>query len=122
MFLRLLRCEAIANGLGPKDVVQSSNINAPDGGIDAKVENSPVSGSLLDKGSTYYQIKTGDSFKPWQPSALKKELFGRSNVTPSKNRLGSEIKNCLEQDGAYVLVTFGHNLSLIHISEPTRPY
>ena len=110
LFLRLLRCEAIANGLGPKDVILSSNINAPDGGIDAKVENSPVSGSLLDKGSTYYQIKTGDSFKPWQPSVLKIELFGKSNVTPSKNRLGSEVKNCLEQDGAYALVTFGHDL------------
>ena len=110
LFLRLLRCEAIANGLGPKDVVLSSNINAPDGGIDAKVENSPVSGSLLDKGSTYYQIKTGDSFKPWQPSALKKELFGKSNVTPSKQRLGSEVKSCLEQGGTYALVTFGYDL------------
>ena len=111
LFLKLLRCEAIANGLGPKDVVlPPSNINVPDGGIDAKVENSPISGSLLEKGSTYYQIKTGDSFKPWQPSALKKELFGKSNATPSKNRLGSEVKNCLEQDGAYALVTFGYDL------------
>ena len=65
---------------------------------------------MLDKGSTYYQIKTGDSFKPWQPSALKKELFGKSNATPSKQRLGSEVKRCLEQGGTYVLVTFGHDL------------
>ena len=117
LFLRLLRCEAIANGLGPKDVVLSSNINAPDGGIDAKVENSPVSGSLLEKGSTYYQIKTDDGFKPWQPSVLKKELFGKSNVTPSKTRLGSEIKNCLEQDGTYALVTFGYDLLPTHHTE-----
>lgn len=110
LFLKLLRCEAIATGLGPKDIVLSSNINARDGGVDAKVENSPVSGSLLDKGSTYYQIKTGDGFKPWQPSALKKELFGKSNATPSKNRLGSEVKNCLEQNGTYALVTFGYDL------------
>ena len=110
LFLRLLRCEAIANGLGSKNVVLSSKINAPDRGIDAKVENSPISGSLLDKGNTYYQIKTGDGFKPWQPSALKKELFGKSNVTPSKKRLGSEVKNCLEQDGTYALVTFGFDL------------
>ena len=41
LFLKLLRCEAIANGLSPKDVVLSSNTNAPDGGIDAKVDNSP---------------------------------------------------------------------------------
>ena len=110
LFLKLLRCEAIATGLGPKDIVLSSNINAPDGGVDAKVENSPVSGSLLDKGSTYYQIKTGEGFKPWQPSALKKELFGKSNATPSKNRLGSEVKSCLEQNGTYALVTFGYDL------------
>ncbi len=110
LFLRLLRCEAIANGLGPKDVVLSSNINAPDGGIDAKVENSPISGSLLEKGSTYYQIKTGDDFKPWQLSILKKELFRKSNATPSKQRLGSEVKNCLEQNGTYALITFGYDL------------
>lgn len=110
LFLRLLRCDAIANGLGPKDVVLSSNINAPDGGIDAKVENSPTSGSLLEKGNTYYQIKTGEDFKPWQPSALKKELFGKSNATPSKQRLGSEVKNCFEKTGTYALVTFGYNL------------
>lgn len=120
LFLRLLRCEAIANGLWPKDIVLSSNINAPDGGIDAKVENSPVSSSLLEKGSTYYQIKTGDDFKPWQPSALKKELFGKSNVTPSKQRLGSEVKNCLEQDGTFALVTFGYDLLPTHHTEVVK--
>ena len=51
LFLRLLRCEAIANGLSPKDVVLSLNSNAPDGGIDAKVDNSPMSNSLLAKGT-----------------------------------------------------------------------
>ena len=111
VFLSLLRCEAIANGLGPKDVVLSSNINAADGGIDAKVGHSPVSGSLLAKGSTYFQIKTGTSFKPRQASALRKELFGRSNASPSKTSLGDEIKTCLDQDGTYVLVTFGHDLT-----------
>ncbi len=117
LFLRLLRCEAIANGLSPKDVVLSSNINAPDSGIDAKVENSPTSGFLLAKGSTYYQIKTGPAFKPWQPSALKKELLGKSGAFPSKQRLGSEVRTCLEQDGTYVLVTFGHDLLPIQHSQ-----
>lgn len=110
VFLNLLRCEAIANGLNPKDVVVSQNINAKDGGIDAKVENSPVSSSLLTKGSTYFQIKTGPSFKPWQLSNLKKELFGKSNASPSKNLLGDEIKNCLDNSGTYALITFGHDL------------
>ena len=105
LFLRLLRCEAIANGLSPKDVVLSLNSNAPDGGIDAKVDNSPKSNALLAKGSTYYQIKTGSGFKPWQLSALKKELFDKS-----RKRLGDAIKTCLEQKGTYALVTLGHDL------------
>ena len=106
LFLRLLWCEAIANGLSPKDVVLSSNSNAPDGGIDAKVDNSPTSNALLAKGSTYYQIKTGSGFKPWQLSALRKELFDKS-----KKRLGNAVKTCLEQNGTYALVTLGHDLS-----------
>ena len=110
LFLSLLRCEAIANGLSPKDVVLSSNINAPDGGIDAKVDNSPTSNSLLAKGSTYYQIKTGSGFNPWQPGALRKELFGKSNSTPTRKRLGNAVKTCLEQNGTYALVTLGYDL------------
>ena len=110
LFLKLLRCAASTNGLSPKDVVLSSNSNAPDGGIDAKVDNSPTSDSLLAKGSTYYQIKTGPGFKPWQPSTLKKELFGKSEIIPSKKRLGDEVKTCLDQNGTYVLVTLGHDL------------
>lgn len=110
VFRSLLRCEAIANRLGPKDVVLSLNINTKDGGIDAKVDNSPVSSSLLPKGCTHFQIKTGPSFKPWQPSALKKELFGKTNASPSKKLLGDGIKNCLDQDGTYALVTFGYDL------------
>ncbi len=106
LFLRLLRCEAIANGLSPKDVVLSSNTNAPDGGIDAKVDNSPKSSALLANGSTYYQIKTGSEFKPWRPSVLRKELFDKS-----RKRLGNAVKTCLEQNGTYALVTLGHDLS-----------
>lgn len=105
LFLRLLRCEANANGLSPKDVVLSSNSNAPDGGIDAKVDNSPMSNALLAKGSTYYQIKTGLEFKPWRRSDLKKELFDKS-----KKHLGNAIKTCLDRNGTYALVTMGHDL------------
>lgn len=117
VFLNLLRCEAIANGIGPKDVVLSLNIDIKDGGIDAKVDNSPIRSSLLSKGSTHFQIKTGPSFKPWQPSALKKELFGKSSASPSKRLLGDEIKNCLDEDGTYSLITFGHDLLPIQHSK-----
>ncbi|MYB34224.1 MAG: hypothetical protein F4X92_03700, partial [Gammaproteobacteria bacterium] len=105
LFLSLLRCEAIANGLSPKDVVLSLNSNAPDGGIDAKVDNSSTSDSLLARGSTYYQIKTGSGFKPWQLGDLRKELFDKS-----KKHLGNAIKTCLNRNGTYALVTFGHDL------------
>lgn len=110
VFLALLRCETVAVGLSPKDVVLSLDINVKDGGIDAKVENSPATTSLLNEGSTYFQIKTGESFKPWWPSHLKKELFGKTNASPSKKLLGSEIKNCLDRNGTYSIVTFGHDL------------
>lgn len=110
LFLRLLRCEASANELSPKDVVLSLNTNASDGGIDAKVDNSQESNALLAKGSTYYQIKTGSGFKPWQNGDLKKELFGKSNAAPSRERLGHAIKTCLGQNGTYALVTLGHDL------------
>ncbi len=105
LFLRLLKCEAIANGLSSKDVVGSSNNNAPDGGIDAKVDNSPMSDSLLAKGSTYYQIKTGSGFKPWRLGDLRKELFDKS-----KKHLGNAIKTCLDRNGTYALVTLGYDL------------
>ena len=105
LFLKLLRCEAFANRLSSTDVVLSLNTSAPDGGIDAKVDNSPESNALLAKGSTYYQIKTGSGFKPWQLGDLRKELFDKS-----KKHLGNAIKTCLEQNGTYALVTLGYDL------------
>ena len=111
VFLSLLRCETMAHGLSPKDVVLSRNIHRNDHGIDAKVVNSPTASSLLAKGNTYYQIKTGPSFKPWQPSALKEELFGKTKARQLKRLLGEEIKTCLDQGGTYALVTFGHDLT-----------
>ncbi len=111
LLLSMLRCEAMANGLSPKDVVLSLNLNIKDGGIDAKVEQSPGMSGLLCRGLNSYQIKTGPSFKPWQPNSLKNTLFGKSNAMPSKQLLGSEIQRCLEQNGTYVIVTFGHDLT-----------
>ena len=111
LLLSMLRCEAIANGLSPKDVVLSLNLNINDGGIDAKVEQSPKTTGLICKGNTRYQIKTGSGFKPWQPSSLRETLFGKSKRVPSKQFLGEEIQRCLDLNGTYVLVTFGHDLT-----------
>ena len=50
-----------------------------------------------------YQIKSGQSFSPWQKSEIKKELFGER--TPlNKQNLGGSIRACLDASGTYVLV------------------
>ena len=110
VFRNLLICEALAIGLNPKDVIVSSNITVKDGGVDAKVVNSPKAGSFLAQGSNHFQVKSGPSFKPWQPGSLRRELFGKSTAKPAKKSLGSEVRNCLDQDGTYSIVTFGHDL------------
>lgn len=110
LFLRLLRCEAFRIGLSPKDVVLSLRTSVSDGGIDAKVLGSSSAGGLLSAGDTYFQIKTGGTFKPWQPSKLREELFGASRTRPAKSALGPAIKDCLDQGGTYCLAVFGHDL------------
>jgi hypothetical protein len=106
----LLRCEAARLSLPPQQVVISSRTSVKDGGIDAKVEQAPADSALLKKGNSYFQIKTGASFRPWLKNHLLKELFGASTAKPSKARLGKEVKRCLEKKGHYALVTLGHDL------------
>lgn len=120
VFRSLIICEALSIGLNPKDVIVSSNITVKDGGIDAKVDNSPKAGSFLTIGSNHFQIKSGPSFKPWQPSSLKKELFGKSTAKPTIKSLGSEVRNCLDQNGTYSIVTFGHDLLPNQHTQATR--
>ena len=106
----LLRCEAARLSLPLQQVVISSRTSAKDGGIDAKVEQVPADAGLLKKGNSYFQIKTGASFKPWLKSHLLKELFGAATASPSKARLGKEVKRCFEKKSHYTLVTLGHDL------------
>jgi len=76
-----------------------------DGGIDAVVEDGlPVPADLIKEGRTSYQIKASSSFKPWQRAEIKKELFG--NKEPANENLGSSVRNCLDEDGTYILVCF----------------
>lgn len=56
-------------------------------------------------GRNGFQLKTGTTFKPWQPSSLKKELFSKSGD------LVSEVRRTLELDGHYLLVCFGLDLT-----------
>lgn len=110
LFLRILRCEVLGVGLSPKDVVLSHDTTSADGGIDAKVDGAPSPRGLLSKGNTHFQIKTGASFKPWQPSKLKHELFGSSRCKPSRDALAPAVRRCLDDGGTYSLIVFGHDL------------
>lgn len=106
----LLLGEARRLGVPIHRVVISLNITVADGGIDAKVEATPAASSLLIQGESHFQIKTGESFKPWQPAAINTELFGQGRA-PTAENLGPAIRTCLERDGLYSLITMGHDLT-----------
>lgn len=65
LFRGLLWCEARRIGLSPHNVVISLDTNVADGGIDACVTGNVNADSILVKGTTRYQIKAGQRFKPW---------------------------------------------------------
>lgn len=111
-FRNLLWCEARSNGLPLHKIVVSLDTTVSDGGIDAKVEGDPKADSLLVHGNCFFQIKTGKSFKPWQISSLKKELFGKTRVKPSKALLGSSVRSCLDSKGKYIIIAFGSDLTV----------
>lgn len=104
VFGRLLWCEAARLGL--VNIVVSGDVNSADGGIDAKAELVGGKGGH----SFHYQIKTGNSFKPWQPAAIAKELFGDARARPSRSALGPAVRRCMNQGGTYVMLALGHDL------------
>jgi hypothetical protein len=107
----LLRCEAYRARIPLQQVVISIQTTIKDGGIDAKVVGKGLDCSLLAKGTTYFQIKTGSSFKPWLEKHLRKEFFGGADPRPLKGTLGKEIRRCLGAKRKYVIVTLGHDLT-----------
>ena len=110
-FRNLLWCEAWRHGLSPHKLVISLRTNVSDGGIDARVDGPLTVDSILVRGTTFFQVKAGKAFKPWQQSFLKKELFSSSKAEPSRDTLAPGIRACLQSRGRYVLVTFGHDLT-----------
>ena len=127
-FRDLLWAEARRVNLPPNKIHVSERINVADGGVDAAVEDydGAILSGLIKKGLTCYQIKTGDSFKPWQEAEMKKELFGEpkiikdpknpkakgkkeKSVPIEKDRLGNSVRNCLDKDGHYIIVCFGQD-------------
>jgi hypothetical protein len=82
-----------------------------DGGIDASIHADTFSGqeSFISTGQNSYQIKAGRNFSPWQPSEIKKELFGKKS--PERQHLGESVRHCLDHNGTYSLVCFGTDLT-----------
>src|SRR6266487_1449988 len=120
LFRNLLWCEARRIGLSPHNVVISLDITVPDGGVDARVDALINTDSILVKGATHFQLKVGHGFKPWQLSALKKELFGKSSAKPKKEMLAPGIRECLKNRGRYVLIIFGYDLTPAQHSEAKK--
>lgn len=110
-FRDLLWAEARRTGIPVGNVSISLRTSVADGGIDASVRDTESerlkSSGLIMPGLTGYQIKTGDSFKPWQDSEIRKELFG--NKPTAKENLGKGVKECLDKAGTFVLVCFGQD-------------
>jgi len=108
LFQKLLLAESVKKKIPKTKIHISTSTNIPDGGIDAAIDydKAPNDGLLIN-GKSGYQLKSGETFKPWTRSHLKKELFGTKEI--SKSNLKPGIKNCLDE-GRYVIVTFGHQI------------
>ncbi|MCE9651695.1 MAG: ATP-binding protein [Nitrosarchaeum sp.] len=73
-----------------------------DGGIDASIEDGISEiGDLIIDSESFYQIKAGDTFKPWQESEIRKELL--DNKESKQENLGLEVQRCIAQNGTYIL-------------------
>lgn len=86
LFRQLLWAEARRLKIPRNRIHVPDRINVPDGGVDAKVEASSFAdeSNIIFPGSTVYQIKTGDSFNPTNPSRIVAELFTeRPTRTPA---------------------------------------
>ena len=106
-FQKLLWAEARRLGIEISKINVSSQVNVPDGGVDATVDDVQIEEGqgIIKRGKTSYQIKAGTSFKPWQKSTIERELFDR------KGDLGESIRACLDDNGTYILVCTGRDLS-----------
>ena len=113
-FQKLLWAEARRLGIELSKIYVSSWVNVADGGVDASVDDAQIANGygIIKQGKTCYQIKSGATFKPWEPAQIKNELF---KGTPDRQNLGDSIRACLDVDGTYVLVCTG-----IDPTEPRR--
>lgn len=95
--------------LSPASLTLSSRLTVADGGIDAEVsfssELAVPSDCFFQSGLTGFQIKSGTTFKPWTPSAIRSELLD------SNGKLHAEVSRLIERGGRYVLLCTGHDLT-----------
>lgn len=107
VFRDLLWSECRRNQI-PTSELKISALEIADGGVDAEISPSAkiiAKDSFLDGGAFFFQVKAGQSWKPWQKSFAKKELLNK------KGELGDEVLRCLTEGGWYVLVCFGNDLT-----------
>lgn len=114
----ILRSECGYTKLNPSVVTITSRLTTPDGGIDAEV-NAPevnfVPGDCIFRsGLTGFQIKSGTTFKPWTPSAIRGELLN------SKGSLYAEVERLVSRRGRYTLICTGHDLTPEQRNESRR--
>jgi len=109
VFRDLLWCSAREHGIPVTKIHISGDVTVKDGGVDASIESQipHTPDDLLIVSGTRFQIKAGKSFKPWQKSQIKKELFGKSKPSVNLENLNSGIRECLEESKRYVVVCFG---------------
>lgn len=105
----LLRAECAYAKLSPSVLTISERLTIADGGIDAEI-NVPLgfvvpSDAIFQAGLTGFQIKAGDSFKPWTKSSIQKELLD------SDGRIAPEVERLLQKQGRYTLICTGHDLT-----------
>ena len=110
VFQKLLWAEARRIGLEVNKINVPSEIHAPDGGVDVTVDETQIAtgSGIIKLGKTSYQIKAGATFKPWQKSIIRKELFGTK--VPEQENLGESIRDSLNAFGTYILVCTGIDL------------
>ena len=111
LFGELLYSDARRLKLSISKVNFTTKTTVPDGGIDASIEDglSQEEGDLIIDSESFYQIKSGETFSPWQESEIKKELLhGKDSI---KDNLGDEVQRCFQRNGTYILVCMKVQLS-----------
>ena len=98
----ILHADAQMSSIRPTQISIPHNINAPDGGIDAKTTNVKKESALgsMKAGTTYYQIKSG-KFAPTKTNI--------HNILFNKKTLKKRVQECFDNHGTFILVLTGYD-------------